>query len=150
MKQNGRTLVLALLAIASAGGLWAAWEFFPPVLRYRETVAISAPRTAVRSYLDGRQPLDTAAKQLAFALEQWRRLWDRRQPPVAQGSLVADAIDLTPPGFTKNDPRIDLIQIRAMRFTIPPGVSAEFRAAFERQLDSLEAAHRARRNGNIQ
>ena len=144
---SNKTLLLATAVIALTVGLWAAWEYWPPLLGYRADRALAGARNEVRKYLAGTQSLDTSARRLATRLEEWQRLSDRARPAptLAPGTLVAKTFDLTPAGFASDDPRINDVYFLAMKVSIPAEASPAFKEAVARQLDSVAAAARAKR-----
>ncbi len=145
---SNKTLLLVTAIITLTVGLWAGWEYWPPLLGYRADRALARARDEVRKYVTGTQSLDTSARRLATRLEEWQRLSDRARPAptVGPGTLVAETFDLTPAGFAPDDPRIHDVYFRAMKLSIPAEASPAFKEAVARQLDSAAAAARAKRS----
>ena len=138
--------LLASAFVIIGVALWAAWQYWPPLLTYRARWALDDARGEVRKYLTGVQPLDTSARRLASELQDWLRLTDRFRPlrPTGPGSLVGETFDLTPAGFSSDDPRIEQLYLRAMIFMIPKDASPAFRERAMQQLDSTADAIRAK------
>ncbi len=134
-----RPLVVVPAVIGLAIGFVAAWHYWPPLLRYRESLAIAEARTTVHRYLDGRDSLDVAAHRLANALRKWDELAFRSGEPPAPGtgSMIIESLDLAPTGVSENDPRFEELSLNAMRLSVPAVPSAEFKARVTAQLDSV-------------
>src|SRR2546422_9903058 len=144
---SNKTLLLVTAVITLTAGLWAAWEYWPPLLGYRANRALAGARDEVRKYLTGTQSLDTSARRLAIRLEAWQQLGDRARPAprLGPGALVAETFALPPASFAPDDPRINAVYFRAMKLSIPAEASPAFKEAVARQLESAAAAARAKR-----
>ena len=110
-------VLLVLLVLLGAGVARSAWVKWPSVLRYRIR-RIDAQTTAlVQGYLDGRQALEPAARELANLYAEKTMLSSRLvlTPPPGGGVLQAVVIAV-PSGLSPDDPRMKLLGNRMWQY----------------------------------
>ena len=141
MSNRSAISVLALTGLALAIGVSIAWQKWPPLLRYRQREAIAEAKTTVRNYLNGRDSLGSAARELGTVLTRWDELSARigERPAPTAGSMEIETLEITPPNVHANDPRVDELFLNAMRLTVP-AVSPRFQALVTAELDSVITA----------
>jgi hypothetical protein len=113
---------LSIIAVALAGLTWAAWRWWPPVIRYRIDRLDAQAVRVEQAYLDGRQALEPSANALARLWNEKTTLWEQvmfEEPSPGAGSLTAVAAPL-PPGVSPNDPRLNELGERAMAIMMGP------------------------------
>src|SRR5262245_57035633 len=140
MVRKRSTLIgAASLTVLTAGVFALAWNFWPPLLHYRDNRALNRARSVVRDYLAGKESRTLATHHLASALSEWEGLWAspvHSAVPPSGGSLQAEAISLAPDGVSEDDPRIVDLYIEAMKAMIPADASPTFRSQVEAMWDS--------------
>lgn len=108
--------LVSLLILLTTGLSWAAWTWWPPLISYRIARTDAQTQGLLSRYLDGRQPLEQTAAQLAVLYERKTMLVARlpRTPsPDGRGSLTAITLAL-PAGVAPEDPRLSPLADRMM------------------------------------
>jgi hypothetical protein len=102
--------------------MWAAWRWWPPVLRYRiDRIDARAVRIE-QAYLDGKLGLEPAAVTLGGLWKEKTELWAQlmfKEPSPGAGSLTAVAAPI-PAGVSPNDPRLNQLGDSAMAIMMGP------------------------------
>ena len=133
-------IVVAVLALLLV--LVGSWLARPEIFRYLEERNLAAARRVVGKYLADQLPLDTAAVLLAKRLDRVGWYYSLRSQNTGGGGSLT-AIQLAPPGYSEEDPRITQLFRRSMLLRLPPDGRARMEQSF-RELDSMEAASRKR------
>jgi hypothetical protein len=112
-----------LISIAVAVAVCLAVLLFArrPVAQFLVNRHLAAARSAIRDYLDGRTPLDSAAKRYNDELDESLPYLEASAPrlePGAPGRL--EAISMAPAGFWEDDPRIQAFYDRAQYLRLGP------------------------------
>jgi hypothetical protein len=125
---RSRLILLGIAAVALGGVLWVAWQWWPPLLRYRLHRLESREVAIEQTYLDGSQGLEPSAKALASLWQEQSDLWGQLasyEPSQGGGSLTAIASP-SPAGVSPNDPRLRELGERSMQIMMGPEMWRRF------------------------
>ena len=140
MTQKTQVAALIASALVVAGAIAIAWQYWPPLLKYREQRLADAYSSQIRRYLNASDSRDVAAHRLAKTIVKIGFLMERQQsqdPAPGEGSLVAITAMQTPSDIPRDDPRVEELVLNAFKFANPPGVSEEFKTRTARMWDSI-------------
>jgi hypothetical protein len=140
MTKKTQVAALIVSALIVAGAFAIAWQYWPPLLKYREQRLADAYSSQIRRYLKGSDSLDVAAHRLAQTIVKIGFLMERQQsqdPAPGEGSLVAVTAMKTPSDIPSDDPRVEELVLNAFKFANPPGVSEEFKTRSAGMWDSI-------------
>jgi len=134
------TFVVAFLALLLL--LVGSWLGRRGIFGYLEQRNLGAARRIVGQYLADRLPFDSAAVLLSKSLDRVGWYYSLRSKNTGgAGSLTA--IQLAPPGYSEEDPRITRLFRESILVRLSPDGRARMEQSF-RELDSMEAASRKR------
>src|SRR5258706_6487625 len=140
MARRHVTFVVALLALLLL--LVGGWLGRRPIFGYLEQRNLAAARRIVGEYLADQLPFDTAAVRLSKSLDHVGWYYSLRAKNTGGGGSLT-AIQLAPPGYSEEDPRITRLFRESMLLPLSPDGRARMEQSF-RELDSTEAASRKR------
>ena len=138
MTKRARILALFAVLVVSGAALVIGWQYWPPLLRYREIKLRLAYDNEIRRYLDGADSLDVAAHRLAAILLKLGSLAEKQV--VSENSNQWSTLEITSIGLSdipRDDPRVQELVLNAFKHANPPGVSEAFRARTTQVWDSI-------------
>jgi hypothetical protein len=134
-----RMVGFLLLSIAIAGGLFVAWQYWPPLLKYREVRLQVAYNDEIRRYLKGSDSLELAAHRLAAILVKLGEVAERQNWGGAGGegsSMTITAISSSS-DVPRDDPRVEELVLNAFKLANPAEASEPFKARSAQMWDSI-------------